>query len=388
MAKKVYIYSIYKIMLLLLLWEVIFWTIAILLLSSYGYFEVGIGRPTIGFNHPDLLHLLWIILPLIMVYCSFMFWKNMKLKRIGNRFIQSRVLRPVSVWNTFLKFFLFRNFIVFLIIAMAQPVYGTKKINSYGNNLEVVVALDISSSMNVKDIDKETSRLEVAKRAIVQMINILKGEKLGIVIFASSAYVQLPLTNDYGAAKMYVAEIQTNMVSRQGTNIAEALAMSKKMFVNPKASKAVILITDAEDHEGGLKHELEEYKTAGIHLSTLVVGTKAGGLIPNRIDKPEFGYKVDKSGTPIISRYNEQFIQNIHVQSEGLLVVGDSPYPDLASLLGRIKKIRRTRGDALVMDIRANYYQIPLCLSLANWLFFLGLPFYFSVLKRCQINRF
>jgi Ca-activated chloride channel family protein len=284
MDKRLFTYRFPLILTGILIWEFIFWITFFGFLLMMGYFSHSNVGTQMGFKNEDALPYFLLMLPLNLVFLWFISWKNKRFNALGNSHIQSVMLSPISSFQAFLKFFFFRNAVAFIILAMAQPVFGSKKVTGTIESLELIVALDISTSMNVKDIDDKVSRLGIAKRAMVQLINNLHGEKLGVVVFAGDAFAQLPLTMDYDAAKMFVGEIETGMISNQGTNIASALQVAQKMFTKTKASKAIILISDAEDHEGGIDVFLNQLKEKEIELSVLGLGTANGGLIPNNPD--------------------------------------------------------------------------------------------------------
>lgn len=374
MDKRLYTYRIPLILTGILIWELVFWFIFAALLWLAGYFSTSGEGVQLGFKNETAFWYLWILVPVILAFYWFMNWKNERFNRLGNTVIQSVILPPVSSLHSFLKFFFFRNAVVFLILSMTQPVFGTKKVSGTTESLELILALDISTSMNVKDIDKEMSRLNIAKRAMIQLINNLHGEKLGIVVFAGGAYAQLPLTMDYDAAKMYVNEIETGMVSNQGTNIAAALEVSQLMFTKTKTSKAVILVTDAEDHEGGTDPMLKQFRENEIELSVLGLGTRNGGLIPNDPDRPELGYKLDAKGSPIVSRLNPDIVSQLAQKSGGTSTISERAYPDLTELLRNLKQMKRTRVDTMEFDVKENKYQFPLVFGIISWILFVLWP--------------
>ena len=374
MDKRLFTYRIPLILTGILIWEFIFWISFFGFLLMMGYFSHSNIGPQMGFKNEDALPFLYMILPLNLVFLWFISWKNKRFNSIGNSHIQSIMLSSISSLQAFLKFFFFRNTVAFVILAMAQPVFGTKKVTGTIESLELIVALDISTSMNVKDIDDKVSRLGIAKRAMVQLINNLHGEKLGVVVFAGDAFAQLPLTMDYDAAKMFVGEIETGMISNQGTNIASALQVAQKMFTKTKSSRAIILISDAEDHEGGIDVFLRQLKEKEIELSLLGLGTANGGLIPNNPDQPEFGYKLSPEGTPIVSKMNPDLVKSLAAKSSGTYLISESPYPDLTTLLENLKRMKRTKVKTISFDVKQNIYQFPLLLAIISWILFLVLP--------------
>lgn len=374
MDKRLFTYRIPLILTGILIWEFIFWISFFGFLLMMGYFSHSNIGPQMGFKNEDALPFLCLILPLNLIFIWFIFWKNKRFNSIGNSHIQSFMLSSISSLQAFLKFFFFRNTVAFVILAMAQPVFGTKKVTGTIESLELIVALDISTSMNVKDIDDKVSRLGIAKRAMVQLINNLHGEKLGVVVFAGDAFAQLPLTMDYDAAKMFVGEIETGMISNQGTNIASALQVAQKMFTKTKSSGAIILISDAEDHEGGIDVFLRQLKEKEIELSVLGLGTANGGLIPNNPDQPEFGYKLSPTGTPIVSKMNPDLVKSLAAKSSGTYLISESPYPDLTTLLENLKRMKRTKVKTISFDVKQNIYQFPLLLAIISWILFLVLP--------------
>ena len=297
--------------------------------------------------------------------------RSNKMASSTNARVAKSYLRPVSTMSAFLKFFFFRNAVVLLIIAISQPVFGTKKVKGTAESLELVVALDISNSMNTRDISPDLSRLDISKRAIIQLINNLHGEKIGIALFANNAFVHLPITSDYGAAKLFIEDIETELISSQGTNISMALGISSKMFSKQKTTKGIILITDGEDHEGNLDKSVKELKEKNLQLSILGIGTKKGGLIPKNPYRPNQGYKADARGKTVVSKLNEQFIEDLASKTGAASNVSSSEFPDLSALLTEINQMKRTKIDTLEFDIRQQRYQVPLFLAILFWLAFL-----------------
>ena len=370
MSNSNYTYRLKLILTGVFVWELIFWVLTSVLLFLVGYLDNTATGEQVGFKDPGMFWLLLLLFPLL----GFYLWninKANKLAETAHPSVRKFILQPVSSLNSFLSFFFFRNALVCLIFAMAQPVFGTKKVSGTLESLELVVALDVSNSMNTKDITPDASRLEIAKRALNELVNSLHGEKLGICVFAGGSFVQLPLTSDYSAAKMFITEIETDMISNQGTNVAAALGTSVDMFSPEKTSKGIILVTDGENHEADPKEILNEIKEKKIHLSVFGIGTTQGGPVPVNPYRPELGYKTTAAGRTVVSRVNPNFISSIASAAGGSATMSSDPFPDLSKLLTEINQMKRTKVRDLEFDIQENRYQIPLFAAIIFWCLFL-----------------
>ena len=386
MSKQQYTYRLKLIISGILVWEVLFWLLTGALLVLIGYIDQSPSGEQVGFKDPENFWLLLLMLPILGMY-FFTIYSTNSLAQSAHPSVQKFILQPVSSLNSFLKYFLFRNAIVCLIFAMAQPVLGTKKVSGTLESLELVICLDVSNSMNTKDISKDLTRLQIAKRALNELINKLHGEKIGIAVFAGGAFVQLPLTADYSAAKMFINEIETDMVSNQGTNIAAALSVSAGMFSPEKTTKGIILVTDGENHEENPNEIFTEIRNKSIQLSVLGLGTEMGGPVPVNPERPELGYKTTAGGKTVISRINPSFIQSIASKSGGSYTISSDPFPNLSDLLTQINQMKRSKVQDLEFDIQENRYQIPLFVSILFWCLFLVVSKGFFG-RRVRSNKF
>ena len=362
-----YTYCIKSILSWIILWEIVFWGIyfgVVSLFASSGKLSEDNG---LIYKSPESLYLLIGIIPIIGTYIYRIFKHNNTVKHIHIRVMKS-VLQPVSSFSSFIRYIFFRNAFALLIIAVSLPIFGTKKVSGTSETLELVVALDISNSMNTHDISKKISRLEIAKRALVQLVNNLHGEKIGLCLFAHNAFVQLPITRDYSAAKLFIKEIESGMISHQGTNIDQALIVSNSMFSKEKTTKGIILVTDGENHEESPDQILSERKNSTIQLSVLGIGTVHGGLIPKHPYRPELGYKTDATGKSVLSKLNKPFLQGIAKKGGGKASVSSSEFPNLSALLTQINQMKRTKIDTLEFETKQERYQFPLLLSLVFWI--------------------
>ncbi|MBL4862122.1 MAG: VWA domain-containing protein [Crocinitomicaceae bacterium] len=370
MNKDKHTYNLKLILVSVGIWELIFWMLYYFVIHSFGLLSGSNTTERLLYKSPVTLNLLFFLIPIIGVFIYNIAGYN-KLANKANTRIMRSFLRPVSSMSSFLKYFLFRNAFVFLILAMAQPIFGKKKSLGTSESLELVVCLDISNSMNTRDISKELSRLDISKRALIQLVNNLHGERIGICLFANNAFVQLPITSDYGAAKLFINEIETGMISSQGTNIDAALKVSEQMFSKERTTKGIIMVTDGENHEENPAEILAKIKEAKIQLSVLGIGTKKGGLVPKNPRRPELGYKTTALGKTVLSKLDEQFIQDIAAKGGGKASVSSSEFPDLSALLTQINQMKRTKIDNFEFEIKQERYQVPLLISLFFWLTYL-----------------
>lgn len=368
MSKQKITYQLKKLAILIFVWEIIFWSLFFTVFQAGSIFK-GNNGTFFNFQEPKNLGWLWLIVGVIALFLFNAYQSEKIYQNAGNK-IRSTIFKSPSFSKSFLSYFLFRNGLAFLIIAMAQPAFGKKKVTGTVQSMELVICLDISNSMNTKDVDASDSRLDISKRAINELINKLGGERIGISVFAGDAFTQLPLTLDYYAAKMFVNEIETNMISKQGTNIKNALENAYSMFTDAdKMSKAVLLITDGENHEEDPSEIIKTYRNKGIQLAVLGIGTRNGGLVPVDPNRPDKGYKRNAIGTTVQSKLNPQFIQKIADEAGGVAMISENAYPDLRGLLKQIAKMKRVTTKGMNFEVEEQRYQIPLALSI---LFFIG----------------
>jgi Ca-activated chloride channel family protein len=358
------------VILAILVWEILMWLVLGLLLKYWKFFEPLSDKTQLVFKNPNALWLLWIVVPMLISYFIFLIRERNRYQKIGTFSVIKNSTISNSPITHFFKFLFLRNFVVFTILAMALPVSGTKNTRVRKENKELILAMDISSSMDVKDAGFTDSRLTIAKRAATQLINNLRGEKVGIVIFARNAYVQLPLTNDYTSAKMYIDEIETSLTSNQGTVLSTALIRAQQVFIDKKSVHAVILFSDVEDHQGGLDSIVKVYQDEETNLSILAIGTEKGGLIPNNANRPELGNKIDEKGKPIVSKLNLSLVKDLAKQTNGSLLISNNSYPNIELLLQEIKKMKRGITTFENIEVKENKYQIPLMIAFLSFLLF------------------
>lgn len=353
-----------------LVYLLVFWLSFFLFLLAIQYTEIEsfTQEEAFSFKKPSFFWYLLILIPFTAAFLWRIYWKSKRMSALASSSVLGMIIRPESNRANFLQFIALHNVLVFAILALAQPIFGTKKIEGKQRSSEVVICLDVSNSMNVKDLDAELSRLEIAKRAINQLVNASRGERIGIAIFAGEAYVQLPITSDYEAVKMFAQEIETDAVTFQGTNLSKALQVSTQMFTNYKGGKTILMLTDGEDHDSTNLTFLDEFSSRNIQLGILGIGSTAGGLIPNHPIKPELGFKTDENGKRILSILNPELVKSLAKATNGAYVFTSNPYPDLADLLAKAEKNAVQTTNSSSISVKSNHFGIPLGISLIFWI--------------------
>ena len=194
---------------------------------------------------------------------------------------------------------------------------------------EIVIALDVSRSMLVRDMDMNRSRLEAAKNGLNNLVKNIPGTSLSIVVFAGTAYAHLPMTRDLQSVNTYIQDIDINMISSQGTHIAEALQVAVNSFSFQTKRKAVYLITDGEDHEGGVEEAIQNVLASGASIHVIALGSEKGGPIP----EPNGGVKRDNENEIVISKTDFELLQSIASQTGGAFVKEISAYPNFVRVV-------------------------------------------------------
>ena len=237
------------------------------------------------------------------------------MSRLGDAPLLKSLMPDASKYRSGIKFGLMLLALALLFIGWANPQWGSKKEQVKRKSVDVMIALDISTSMFAQDIPP--NRLARAQRFAEGLIEKLKGERIGLILFAGSAYLQMPVTTDYAAAKLFVRSANPNLAGTQGTVIGEAIKLARKSFEGEDGShKALIVITDGEDHNGQADEEAAAARDDGIFLFTVGVGTSAGSFIPISI-RGRDDYKRDETGQPVRSKLNGEMLAGIAEKGEG-----------------------------------------------------------------------
>ena len=363
--RKSYIYRLQSFAGLVFGFELFFWIVIWQLMRISGVFTASSAGERLTFLNPNYAWLFTCLIVLITVFLQQLYKRNSLIEKIGNPKTIVTFLRPVSTMNVFWRYFFIRNAIVFIIFALMQPVLGTKDVKGQSTGVELLFALDVSNSMNTRDTQGGETRLEVAKRAMNQIVNQSSASRVGLLIFAGNAYPQLPLTADKRSAKMYIDDLSTNFVSNQGTNIAAALKESSKFFSQEKLRKVLVLVTDGEDHEGGMESAYSAIKDKNIEVLILGIGTEEGGIVPRSGAVNDVSLK-DELGRSVISKVNQDMLEMVGSELNAEVVVSNESFPNVSKFLTHINKTSGANSVNLNFKVKENRYQYPLSLAILS----------------------
>ncbi|NJW52849.1 VWA domain-containing protein [Salinimicrobium oceani] len=267
---------------------------------------------------------LWLLIgiPVVVVlYAMVVFWQKRTQRKFADKELLDKLSPNRSTGKQVLKIILLCLALSSFVIALVNPQFGTKLETVKREGVDVVFAIDVSKSMLAEDI--APNRLEKSKQLVTQIINSLASDRVGIIAYAGSAFPQLPITTDYAAAKMFLQNMNTDMLSSQGTAIREAIELSQTYFNDAEQTNRVLfLISDGEDHQGNIDAIAQEAANQGIRIVTIGVGTPKGGPIPERRNGVIQNYKKDNSGETVITRLDENTLQEIAAAANGKYIDG------------------------------------------------------------------
>lgn len=299
---------------------------------------------------------LWMLLIIpILVLVRFIVWQKRKhnLRKFGDPSLLKEMMPDVSKYRPTIKFCLLLSAITILIFMIARPQVGSKISHEKREGIEVLIALDISNSMLVQDVIP--SRLEKSKLLIEDLVDHFTNDKVGLVVFAGDAFVQLPITNDYISAKMFLQNINPSLITTQGTDLARAISLSQSCFTQREhIGRAIIVITDGEDHEGGALEAAREAYKKGINVFILGVGTSKGAPIPDG----NGGYLKDNGGQTVLSALNEQMCQQVAKAGNGVYIHVDNTSDAQEKLNKELSKLQSGISDTVVYSEYNEQFQI------------------------------
>ena len=272
------------------------------------------------FEEPTYLYLL-LLLPFLAAFYLYSNYRRRKaIRKFGNPVLMAQLMPDVSKYRPDVKFWLVFAAIGLFAVLLARPQFGSKLETVKRQGVEVMIALDISNSMLAQDV--QPSRLEKAKRLVAQLVDKMENDKVGMIVFAGDAFTQLPITSVYISAKMFLESINPSLISKQGTAIGAAINLATRSFTPQEGvGRAVIVITDGENHEGGAVEAAKAAAEKGIQVSVLGVGMPDGAPIPVEGTND---FRRDRDGNVVVTRLNEQMCQEIAQAGDGIYVRVDN----------------------------------------------------------------
>ena len=316
------------------------------------------------YENIEYLNLLYGFIPIILLMVYFRNWKSKALKNFGKELSKHGLISTFSKGRENIKFALLIFCISSLIIGISNPQIGTKMEEVKREGVDLMIALDLSNSMLAEDI--KPNRLERAQQAISRLIDKLEGDRIGLIVFAGDAYVQLPITTDYSAAKLFLSTVNTDIIPTQGTAIGKAISLSMHSFdMENGQSKAIIIITDGENHEDDALEQAKSANEKGVFVHTLGMGLSKGGPIPvyNKYGN-NTGYRKDKEGNTIISKLNEQMLQDLAFAGKGTYVRANNTQAGLSALFAEINKMEKKEIGSMIFTDYKDRFQLFLSIAL------------------------
>ncbi|RZM27414.1 MAG: VWA domain-containing protein [Pedobacter sp.] len=336
----------------------------------------------VRFEHIELLWALMAIPMFIILFFVVRRWKLKALASLGDRKTVLGIILEVSFKRPGIKFVFYLLAFASLVVGAANPQIGTKIEEGKKSGADLMILLDVSNSMLAADL--APSRLENAKRAISQLIDNMHNDRIGIIIFAGEAYVQLPITTDYSAAKLFLNNITTDIVPTQGTAIGTAIDMGMKSFdfVNG-SSKAMILMTDGENHEDDAVIAAKTASAKNVAIHVIGVGSPEGSPLPIYQNGSPVGFRKDETGQTVISKLNEEMCKEVASAGDGVYVRASNAGSGLNIVMGEVNRMEKKTYDSKVFKSYEDRFQFFLALALIMLL----IEFFISSKKNLKLSE-
>lgn len=291
-------------------------------------------------------YLLFIIPVMIVLFLMLQFWKKRTQKKFADLSLLKRLTPEKSDFKSYLKLLLFTFGITFLALGLVNPKIGSKLETVKREGVDIVFAVDVSKSMLAEDI--APNRLEKSKRLVSEIINQLASDRIGIIAYAGQAFPQLPITTDYGAAKMFLQNMNTDMLTSQGTAINEAIELATTYYDDDEQTNRVLfIISDGEDHsENSTLEAVEEAVEEGIRIFTIGVGKDKGAPIPLKRKGVVESLKKDAQGEVVITKLNEEILEEIADEGNGEYINGSNTEEAVEFIREQLNQMDKTEFEA------------------------------------------
>ena len=288
------------------------------------------------FAKPNYLYLLFLVVIIIIFYFYNNYNNKKRLSEFGDYFLITKLIPDFSKKRKHIKFTILCLCLVLIIIILARPQFGSRNYSEEKNGIEIIIAADVSNSMLCRDV--YPSRIDRSKMILSKLIDEFDNDRIGIVAFAGGAVTILPITSDYVSAKTYLSQLTPATIKSQGTDMGEGIRCAISSFsTRDDIGKALILITDSEDHEEGAIDAAKEAKEMGINVYVMSVGTTTGGTIPTENGKN----KLDSNGDEVITKLNEKIGKEIAEAGDGVYFNIDNTINAEKQLRKEISKLKK-----------------------------------------------
>lgn len=304
------------------------------------------------FENPEYLWLLWLLV-VVAAMRYYSLWRRARLlAKIGDKSLVRQLMPDVSAMRRRVKFWLMMVALVLLIVVLARPQMGSKISNDKRNGIETIICLDISNSMLAEDV--APSRLDKSKMLVENLVDNFTDDKIGLVVFAGDAFVQLPITSDYVSAKMFLQGANPSLITTQGTDIARAITLASNSFTQQQGvGKAIILITDGEDHEGGAMEAAKAAHKKGVNVFILGIGSTKGAPIP--LGGGE--YIKDNTGSVVMTSLNEEMCREVAKAGSGTYIHVDNTNDAQEKLNNELSKLQKGETESVIYSEYAEQFQ-------------------------------
>lgn len=331
-------YKMTFIIISVLMYELLFWVAL-----GLAWYSVSRFLPTLDFQHPQWW---WILIALPIYSVLFIYAlsrKNRAIKRMADLQLTPHLFQQISSVRILIKYLLTRTALALLVFAIIDPKIGSKLEEVKSKGIDIMIAVDVSKSMLAEDAPP--NRLERAKYCISQLIGNLHGDRIGLVVFAGNAFVQMPITNDYDAARLFLSTLDTRSATVQGTAIGNAISLCLESFdKKSKAKKVIMIISDGENHED---NAIEAARIASenhdVTVHTIGIGSQDGTLIPTfSPEGMKTGFKKDENGTPVVTALNESMMRDIASAGKGTFTRVVNTSNGLSDIVKSIESMEKT----------------------------------------------
>lgn len=319
------------------------------------------------------LYFLLIIPVLGLVFLWVQNWRKKAISNFGDTYLVEKLMRGKSKFKEILKTILFLSAILLLVIGLTNPKMGTKTETIKTKGIEILFAIDVSKSMLAEDV--APNRLEKSKQIASQIINTLQGDRVGIIAYSGGAFPVLPITSDYGVAKMFLQSMSPGLISEQGTSIDQAIDLAQKSFnQKSRANKLLIIISDGEDHTNEAESAAQSASKMGIKIITVGVGTEKGSPIPLKENGITQMLQRDTEGNVVITKRNAEVLTNIAKASNENYIDGNNTKNVVETIQNRINSFQKTENTSVQVAAMPSQFQwflgIALLLLLVEALIF------------------